>query len=283
MRGNRWAAALISLAFLISCDGGSGGSGGTGALGIITLAADKTAEAGTARVSFELTAQARGREVTTTGEGEFDLSGQRGHMTMTSPQAAGDGKIEMIFEGTTIYMRYPQITEMLPGKEEWVSMDLQAMGESIGFDLKALMQGGNNDPTQSLNYLRGAAGDVETVGEEEVRGVATTHYRATIDLDKVVENAPPEAREALRTSIKVLRSEIDADGIPVDVWIDGDGVARRFSQTIDGVEGLSTSMTMEMYDFGTEIDVEPPPPGQVIDFDELMEQFTKAGQGDSAP
>jgi hypothetical protein len=272
MRGTRWAAALTSLLLLLSCEGGAGGDGGTGALGIITLAADRTVEAGTARVSFEMAMEVGDEEVTTTGEGEFDLSGQRGHMTISSP-AQGGGEIEVILDETTIYMKAPQLTDRLPGGEEWLAMDVEAMGDSIGIDLETLMQGGNNDPTQALNYLRGASGEVETIGEEEIRGVPTTHYRATVDLDKVIEQTPAEVRPAMKDAIKLLRSSVKVDEIPVEVWIDADGIARRYVQSIDAADGSSTTVTMEMYDFGAEVDVDPPPPSDVIDFNELMEQF----------
>ena len=62
--------------------------------------------------------------------------------------------------------------------------------------------------------------------------------------------------------------------IPFEVWIDGDGLTRRmkYEQPLpadQGGEETTMALTMEMYDFGAEVDVEPLPDDEVIDLQEL--------------
>ena len=57
-----------------------------------------------------------------------------------------------------------------------------------------------------------------------------------------------------------------------DVWIDDDKLVRRMRMTVPVKQGDETAdgeMIQEFYDFGTEVDVEPPPAEDVVDFTEF--------------
>lgn len=281
MRIKRIVVAVVGLAVLGGACGDS--SGGTNPLATIVLAADKTHEAGSARIFMNMQMEAPNGRMTTTGEGAVDMATKQGEMTMEmempdAPAGTPDlGTTEAIFEGTTIYMKMPALSAQLPPGKPWVSFDLQKVGEQLGMDLGALMQAGGSDPSQSLQYLRGASGEVETVGEEEVRGAPATHYKATIVFDKVVSEAPEDLQDAIEPTIDILREWLGADQMPIDVWIDDEGRMVRQQQSFDyeagPAQGTSVSMTMEMFDFGTEVDVEPPSPSEVTDLGELMNEM----------
>ena len=85
-------------------------------------------------------------------------------------------------------------------------------------------------------------GDVQTIGNETLRGVPTTHYRGTIDA-------------------------IDA---PVDVWVDGDGRARKVTVATVDRRGIKVETEIEYYDFGVELDVTVPPARDVLDFTDIF-------------
>jgi hypothetical protein len=238
----------------------------------VAEAATRTEDEGSARVSFTGTLTGiPGGSFTVQGEGEFARG--RGRMTFDlAGIAGGSGSLEMIFDQLVIYMRFPaEIQAQLPGGKSWVRMDLETLAEEQGIDLGALMQFSQSDPTQSLQYLRGASDDFEEVGSEPVRGVDTTHYRGTIDLRKAAEGLPEEARESVDRVIE-LTGERE---LPVDVWIDDDGLARRitYEQPLPapGAEDASMELTMEFFDFGLDVDVEPPPAEDVIDIQELAQ------------
>jgi hypothetical protein len=180
--------------------------------------------------------------------------------------------MEMIFDQLVIYMRFPpEIQAQVPGGKSWVKVDLEALGEQLGIDLGAVMQFSQSDPTQSLQYLRGASDDFEEVGSEPVRGVDTTHYRGTIDLRKATEHLPEDARDSIERVVELT----GVGKLPFDVWIDDDGLARRvkYEQPLPatGGEDASMELTMEFFDFGVDVDVAPPPAEGVIDMQELIQ------------
>ena len=138
----------------------------------------------------------------------------------------------MIIDGLTFYTRSPLFDQALPAGKRWLKIDLDAIGKQAGFDVGALMtQGAGQDPTQVLAYLKAASGDVSRVGSEAVRGVPTTHYKATIDFRKMPDSAPADQRAAVRRSIEQLIELSGASTAPIEVWIDEDGLARRLLTT----------------------------------------------------
>ncbi len=68
-------------------------------------------------------------------------------------------------------------------------LDLARLERAQGIDMNALTSTGRSDPTQMLSTLEGESDSIVTVGHDTVRGVATTHYRAVIDLGKVAGSA----------------------------------------------------------------------------------------------
>ena len=163
----------------------------------VAEAATKTGEAGSARVSGTRSAAlvCSGARVSFTGEltgipggpftisGQGEFSGQRGRMTIdmsdfaASTGGAFAGEMEMVMDRFVIYMKFPpELASQLPGGRPWIKIDLKEAGKQIGVDFEDLLQFQQADPTQSLQYLRGASEDFEKVGSEEVRGVETTHY-----------------------------------------------------------------------------------------------------------
>ena len=141
----------------------------------VAEAARATAGAGGMRMHMEMTMPGpAGEPIEVAGDGSMDPKGQRGEMTMDLGQIpGGEGEMEMIFERFVMWWRMPLFEGRLPRGAEWVRIDLQKAGEELGFDLDVFTQFGN-DPTRQLDVLR-ATGDVEKEGEEEVRGVPTTH------------------------------------------------------------------------------------------------------------
>jgi hypothetical protein len=255
-------AALVAL--LAACGGGGNGGeaaappGGEAATPI-AAAATETAEAESYRSSIVLEYEGSEGPVRIAGEGEFQAEPPRGRLTMNVAQAGSRTDVagtEIVYDGHVLYMTAPGAAG--GAEKRWVAMDLGEegrLGQLNGFD--------RTDPAQSLAYLH-AANDVEEVGTEEVRGAETTHYRLTVDLREAAERAP-EYRAVIEQSLKA-GSEAE---VPADVWVDGDGRVRRVRMVYAGVptaEGTSAEVTVttELYDFGADVSVEPPPRDQVL-------------------
>lgn len=240
---------------------------------LVAASASKTQDAGSAKMMMTMTATGGPQEMKIDAEGAFDFESQRGSMTMDLGALggqAGMGEIEMRTDGTTIYMRMP---EQMGLPTPWVKMDIDTMTGTQG--LGQLSQFNNNDPTKTMDMLQGVSDDVEEVGTEDVRGTPTTHYKATIDLEKAIESASEDVKQALQQQLDTL----GATTLPTEVWIDEDGLLRRQTFTIDmsQMEGAgggqapgSMTVLMELYDFGAEVDVEPPPADQVTDMADLQ-------------
>jgi hypothetical protein len=243
----------------------------------VAEAATNSVEAGTSRVSLELTMTGIGdKPVTITGEGVQDSQQHRARFTFDLSEVgelSGGGvqlgEIEFLLDGFTLYMNLPFLETA--GLKPWVEIDLQTLAQQAGFDLGSLRGLSQTDPTQVLQYLQAASDDIEEVGEEDVRGVGTTRYRMSIDLEKVAQQAPEEARAA----IEELLAESGLETIPAEAWIDGDGLVRRIELAYEGMEftpGQKGDMAVrvELYDYGVEVEVQSPPADQVMPFQDLL-------------
>lgn len=250
-------------------------------------AATRSREAGSSRVVLELTMTGIAPEpLTITGEGIQDPEQQLAGFTMDLSQVAGLtgggvdlGEIEMVLDRSTLYMRLPflEAADLKP----WIEVDLEAIAEQEGLDLPSLQQLGQADPALTFAYLRAASDDTQEVGQEDVRGVETTHYRMTVELARVADLVPEEQREETRAAVQALIEATGLETVPVDAWIDGDGLIRRMDLGYEDVEvgpgkKGDMSMSMELYDYGVAVDVELPPSDQVMSFEELL-QLGEAG------
>lgn len=278
MRMRTVIAMLLSSIALVSCGGGATEN----SLAAVTLASSRTSEAGTARFAMDIEMDSGGQAVTGTGSGELDLADGIAHITTTMQgiPGAGDVESEIYSAGFKMWMRSDSFGVPVPGVKEWIEIDLQALGEEFGFSFEALQQLGQNDPTTSLDYLKGAK-SVEDLGEEEIRGTPTIHYRVVVDWDLAVQEAPEDSREALRANIDLIERWTGEEEMTFDVWLDEEGRMRRQSMRFDYVEGelagTSMDMTVEMFDFGAEVDIQLPDPDQVTPFAELMETIQRGG------
>ena len=240
----------------------------------IANAASAAEKQGSMKVFMEISNSLPTGDFEMTGEGAFDLNAQHGQMTLepsassASAPAAALGAIEMVFTTEALYMRTDAFKQFFPEGKEWMKIDLQAAAQQSGVDLEQLRQLGQGDPSQQLDYLE-AADEVEEVGSEEVRGVETTHYIATIDLNKVAEQNP-EAAESIRKA----QGATGIDKVPAHVWVDAEGLPRRMSMKMGlgtgGDESSSTTVLMEMFDYGTDVVIDVPPDRLTLDPSQLQ-------------
>jgi hypothetical protein len=231
---------------------------------LVAASADATQAAGSAKVAFDMRfSMDMAGTMTMRGTGAMDFDHNRGILRMrvaggTVPQMTGE--LTQIIDGNVIYTRWPALT----GDDHWLKMDLDAVAGQTG----SPGLNSQSDPSLMLEWLRGASASITRVGEEDVRGTATTHYRAAVDLRQIADTAPADQREALRASIDQLVAQTGASTMPMEVWIDGDGVARRVAVKFEFSQSSAASMEMRMefYDFGSDVRVTPPPPRQTVDW-----------------
>ncbi|MBV8982774.1 MAG: hypothetical protein JO086_17895, partial [Acidimicrobiia bacterium] len=204
--------------------------------------------------------------------GEVDFHLHRGHMLIDLSQLGLPGPpLDAVYDNTTVYEKFPPaLAAALPKGKSWVKVDLATATRSVGADLSALTQNGASDPTQALDFLRGASDEVSRLGSEDIRGTSTTHYRTVVDLNKAADLSPT-ARDAIKSTIKLLGSSTQ----PMDVWVDTQGRVRQLKYTVDlsksrvassvpSIPGRVT-FTLDLFDFGVPVQAEVPSADQVVD------------------
>jgi hypothetical protein len=96
---------------------------------------------------------------------------------------------------------------------------------------------GQADPAKLLEYLRSSAA-VERRGLATIRGVATTHYAA--------------------------RVRAGTNRVPLDVWVDGQGLVRRLRVDWQGADA-----SIDLFDFG-DVNVTVPAASDTVDLSNML-------------
>lgn len=251
------SAAVALVAALATLASGCGAS----SLDPVAKAAAATSDRGSAKVQLSVTTSGGPASTALSGSGAFSKDGSR-----LSLEVQTGGKtlpFDELFVGApaqpVVYVRSPVFASMLPAGKSWLKVDLGALAKQHGVDLGSLGSA-SQSPSDTLGMLE-QSGDVRKVGTDTIDGVETTHYHATIDLAKVAASQPG-GKAALDQALKPSGLKT----IPADVWIDGNGLVRREQTTVavstpQGKTSVQTTMTLS--DYGTPVDVAPPPDDQV--------------------
>ena len=272
---NTFAALLaVLMACMIAACGGD-----SVALDPVAAAATKTGAVESMRIEMSMTMAAPefgAKPVSFKARGV--VARGRSAMTMRMPAVEGVelGQFEFRVNGSVMYMRMPFLQAVAPQLKPWIKLDLREAGKDLGIDLDALMQLSNQtDPTKALDYLR-AAGKVEELGDATVRGVKTTHFKGTIDLERYAQQL--DKKGGSRAAARTLRKALELTGVttmPVELWIDDDSLVRRmvYEQTVSAVAGqapTTVKATMDLFDYGVDVKVVTPPADQTSSFEELQ-------------
>ena len=176
-----WVIVWLALAMLaVAC-----GDSKEAALDVVTGAPDATTEgAGSAKVELTIGLdESQALHAT----GAFDFTRGLGQLEMDASSLLGqaaptgdDGRLSMLIAHGVLYMHFPLLSSLLPDAKEWIKLDPDTIGEQSGLP-GGIGQVGQVDPTQALQYLRGAA-KVTEVGADKLKGEDVTHYTAEFDL-----------------------------------------------------------------------------------------------------
>lgn len=284
------AVTLTSLAIATgACTSGSDeGGAAKGPPGqVVAASAVKTTEAKSARAAFTL--DLRGQSVPednatlSKGEGAVDFMARKASFTQTLPGAgaAGGGQVQTVVStGTTAYVKLPPAIARAGGLGDkvWASIDIADLGQAPGAGLPSLTQATSSNPTQAVELMRGAVGDVTAVGKDKVRRDDTTHYKGAFDAAKAAEAAPPDQQTALRKFAQAFGGQ----ALAADVWIDEQGRLRKLTYTLElsklpaapGVPAPNGTLdvAIEFYDFGVPVEANIPPADQVVDYKTIKAQ-----------
>jgi hypothetical protein len=267
----RYLLALLALTLLGGCGGGADPS-------LFAAAVRNTEAAGGAEIVFSMRMEAPGlpEPLEMSGNGVEDASKGRGHFTFESPMT---GSMEMVSDDMTMYMRSDLFGAALGGKD-WMKIDMKRAMSSFGLDLGASGQFGQS-ASEQLRMLRAVSGDVSEEGHEQVAGVDTTHYSATVDLRRYPDVMPEDQREAARKGVERLIELSGQSEFPMGVWIDGDQRVRRMTWQQSMRQGsveMKMDITAEYVRFGVPVDVDVPDADDVFDATDLVLQQLEQAQ-----
>ena len=239
-------AAAVALFLLAPCSGGTShsGSGAGNAKAGTLLTAVGVKEPPTARVSSTAQLQGGGAAAQpSSAQGVFDFGANQGEFVEAIP---GIGSIRIVAVGDSLYVQQP--VQVAGGQHPWLKTSRSAAPQAgpghVGFV----------DPGRVSDLLRLPAHGVRKIGIEPLAGASATHYHATLD-------ASGSRRRVL--------GGIAVRSLPVDVWVDGTGLLRQFSYSLDasklesggGAPATGTVVyTLSLDDVGVEVVVSPPGP-----------------------
>lgn len=184
--------------------------------------------------------------------GVFDRLERTGEMNVSQTLAGQRVNLKEVFSGLTFYLDSSGLDALrnVAGGKRWLKFDMSRLLGSLGL---GSLPTTSSDPTQFVDYLRAASSSTRRVGSETVRGVATTHYRATIDLEKYPNLVAPKDRAAAARGVKTLEQALGGRTLPVDAWIDKANLVRRlglkFSECVSD-QRIQFSMDMDLFGYG---------------------------------
>jgi hypothetical protein len=202
---------------------------------------------GTAHLAMTVEVSGEGTDLTVEGTGGVDFATGAGWFAV---DLLGQ-QVEMRSDATTLYVRRA-------GDEGWVAVRADEAAESGALDA---VGSGPSEAGAFVDLLRGDAGAIEDLGEEEIDGEPVRHLRVEMDLDSAIAAADASHRAPLE-ELGALAPD-DGD-LPFEVWIDERNLPVR--QRLEGrLQGVGLVVTVDLTDWGVPLVVGIPPEGEVRD------------------
>ena len=193
----------------------------------------------TARINYTQTGP-----VSITGAGVYDFADNIGQITFTTQANGHSIKSSLIFGGTVIY----ESTPLLPGK--WLRVPFSGNSFSLMSPFAFL------NPAPARTILQHFAGNGVTEQQSKLAGVPTTEYVGSVKPSQVWTSG-----QASPVPIPVV----------ITVWVDSKGTARQietvfsFPSNPSEHAGSPQVSTIQFSNFGTPVNVSPPPSKDVVD------------------
>lgn len=279
-------ASIGLVAFVVAgCANSPADKGATPGESLTALlnAMQKTNDAGSARMTIDLTFNSPEQSIHITGDVEYvmdpaDPTSLRERVVLDIPSLGvmPGGTVELIIgEGSVIYVRAPMFASFIPAKTPWIKLDPSALPASDD-GLGAATAVAN--PAAILAAIKDAL-TVEEVGADTVDGSDATHYRATVDLVKllplladITSEKPTDAEmQDAKDELKKLGMEM----LPIELWVDGEGYLKQVRLSLDltalePTRPTSFSLTLTFSDIGEGVSIDVPPASQVTDISDLL-------------
>ena len=248
----------------------------------IAAAAVRTQSAPGARFTLEAiySSAALPQTVVAHGSGAYNSRTGRSRATLEVPSPLGTERVETVGDQRTVYTSSQAISSELPPGRPWLGVQ-----PWLGRSESAALVGGESTAGQ-LEMLRAVASDVQSVGEEPVRGVSTHRYRGRIELQRYSQLLREEGKAGSAREYEQLAKQMPAP-VEVEVWVDDEGMARRLREVMTlpaatAHSPVTIDMRMDLFSFAAAPDVKLPAPDEVFDSTPLAQAELGLLDGESA-
>jgi hypothetical protein len=215
-----------------------------------------TSHAESARTTFTSTVGQQGIR----GSGSFRFGDNpAADITVQYP---GQGQLRVVLLGRTAYLGLPASVG-LPAGKRWVKIDGTGdnpMDKLFGPVLEQLH--GSVDPMSNLSLLKGVT-TITPAGTEQVDGVSTTKYTASVDLVTAAAQATGPAAQQYKELVGG-----GARTMRYTLWVDGQNLPRKFATRVPTTVG-TVAATGTYTDWGKPVSIPAPKPRQVADSADL--------------
>ena len=258
---------IIPAALFVSCSKISTES--ESLLGRVSSSASASEDQGTVHFEATVVSEIDLLEIEQAMTGAIDFANQRMQMTME-----GDffGEVETLLDSGIIYVR-SDLFAIFGGTDapEWFAMDVEDALEDAGLDASQPFL----VPENTFEMLKTSGARVTEAGSETVRGVETTHFVITIDVELAADAG--ELEGLLSDGAIQLPEELT-----VEAWIDEDGLVRRIAYAFEidlgpDIGEAAYDYTIEFFDYGKAVEFDLPDPDEVADFEDWIESTGASG------
>ncbi|MCZ7529965.1 MAG: hypothetical protein M5U31_06250 [Acidimicrobiia bacterium] len=203
-------------------------------------------------------------------EGTADFTSGNGESTSSFETDGGDVGVEWRRVDGNSYFK--QSGEFVPtGLEDtWVRVDPTEIPE--GVEMEGFAEFQNGPWAQYLTLLQVVTNVVPNASTEDVNGVEARGFEADLDVAAAIEDGVDPAGESLDAeTVAHLESFVGSFGetARLDVWIDNEGRPVRLAVRSRDTEA---NMTLEISDFGVDVDVDEPSSDETIGLEEFLNQ-----------
>ncbi|MBO1334992.1 hypothetical protein [Streptomyces sp. VRA16 Mangrove soil] len=294
------AATALLCTGAVACGGGAGDrSAGASAstadrpssqvTRALTAAYEKTAKAGSARVSLTM------KSPSALGGGTMKMSGTMGwnptvmDMTMTgstfkAAEPDAPDAVRMIWQDDVMYVDGGAAAAQEMDGKRWMKLDLGALAEQSGSEqLTRQMTGSldsmNQDPAQQIAVLLDSP-NLKHLGSATLDGVRTEHYKGRLTVEEMMKSN--DSLKVLTESERArLLKNVKKAGIKdydTELWVDKDDLPVRMDVTMDSAQG-AVEMSEKFSDYGAAVKADVPPASQTFDLMKMLGTLGAGGVG----
>ncbi|HEY4019600.1 MAG TPA: hypothetical protein VGM75_12980 [Pseudonocardiaceae bacterium] len=178
---------------------------------------------------------------------------------MTLNTAAGSEQVLLV--NNVFYVQIPGMQALT--NKPWVKIDpnnTSNPGDQIfGALVNSIKQ--NADPSQMIKNLE-AGGTLTGTDTEQLNGQTTTHYKVTVDIDKMIAN---EADPTMKQMLGMAKQQ-GLQNYPVEVWLDSHGLPLQTTinmPSLSAAPGSGGVSTITYANWGAPVTISAPPDDQV--------------------